>query len=87
MKTASLILMLSALLAQDLKTLTLKTGDKITGTIVSETETTITIINPLMGQMTLNKADLEQETVSITLISVVDGNHWETLGKQTCREF
>ena len=69
MKTASLILMLSALLAQDLKTLTLKTGDKITGTIVSETETTITIVNPLMGQMTLNKADLKQETVSITLNS------------------
>ncbi|MBT6710859.1 MAG: hypothetical protein HOB22_04015 [Candidatus Marinimicrobia bacterium] len=68
-KIIPLILILSVLPAQDTKTLTLKTGDKITGTIVSETETTITIINPLMGQMTLNKADLKQETVSITLNS------------------
>jgi len=63
------ILILSVLSAQDTKTLTLKSGDKITGQVVSETETTITIINPLMGEMTLNKSDLKEETISITLKS------------------
>ncbi len=63
------ILILSALAAQDTKTLTLKSGDKITGQVVSETETTITIINPLMGEMTVNKSDLKQQTIVVILKS------------------
>ena len=55
--------------AQDTKTLTLKSGDKITGQVISETETTITIINPIMGEMLINKSDLKQQTVVITLQS------------------
>ena len=68
-KIIPLILILSVLPAQDTKTLTLKTGDKITGQVLEETETTITIINPLMGEMTINKADLKQQSIVITLKS------------------
>ena len=64
-----LILVLSVLYAQDTKTLIMKSGDKITGQVVEETETTITIINPLMGQMTINKSELKQQVVVITLKS------------------
>ena len=55
--------------AQDTKTLTLKTGDKITGQVVSETETTITIINPLMGEVAINKSDLKQRLIEVKLNS------------------
>ena len=63
------ILTLATLSAQDVKTLTLKTGDKITGTVMSETDTTITISSAIAGEITLNKNDLQQETISITLNS------------------
>ena len=68
-KIMLLFLALSVLPAQDTQTLTLKSGDKITGQVVEETETTITIINPLMGQMTINKSELKQQVVVITLKS------------------
>ena len=68
-KTVLLILVICVLPAQDTQTLTLKSGDKITGQVVEETETTITIINPLMGQMTINKSELKQQVVVITLKS------------------
>lgn len=68
-KIMLLILILSVLSAQDTKTLTLKSGDKITGQVVSETESTITIINPLMGEMVINKSDLKQQVVVVTLKS------------------
>ena len=63
------IFFLSVLSAQDTKTLTLKTGDKITGQVVSETETTITIINPLMGEVAINKSDLKQRLIEVKLNS------------------
>ena len=66
MRAAFLILVFSIVCAQDTKTLTLKSGDKISGQVVDETETTITIINPLMGQMTINKSELKQETIKLT---------------------
>ena len=68
-KILLLLLILSAITAQDTKTLTMKSGDKITGQVVSETETAITIINPLMGQMTINRSDLKQQVLVITLKS------------------
>lgn len=63
------IFILSLLSAQDTKTLTLKSGDKITGQVVEETETAITIINPLMGQMTINKSDLKERLITVVLSS------------------
>jgi hypothetical protein len=63
------IMVVCVLSAQDTKILTLKSGDKITGQVVSETETTITIINPLMGEMVINKSDLKQQIVVVTLNS------------------
>ena len=74
-KIVLVILALYVLPAQDTQTLTLKSGDKITGQVVEETETTITIINSLMGQMTINKSELKQQVVVITLKSgdVVQG--------------
>ncbi|MBL51813.1 MAG: hypothetical protein CMG57_07645 [Candidatus Marinimicrobia bacterium] len=68
-KVFFVIFFLSVLSAQDTKTLTLKSGDKITGQVISETETTITIINPIMGEMLINKSDLKQQAVVITLQS------------------
>ena len=43
--------------------------------MVSETETTITINNPIMGEMVINKSDLKLQIVVITLQSgdVVNG--------------
>ena len=64
-----LILVVGTLSAQETKTLTLKSGDKITGQVVEETDTTITIINPLMGQMVINMSDLKERVISITLKS------------------
>ena len=64
-----LILVIGALSAQDTRTLTLKSGDKITGQVVEETDTTLTIINPLMGQMVINKSNLKERVISITLKS------------------
>ena len=64
-----LILVMGALSAQDTRTLTLKSGDKITGQVVEETDTTLTIINPLMGQMVINKSNLKERVISITLKS------------------
>ena len=74
-KVLFLIFFLSALSAQDTRTITLKSGDKITGQMVSETETTITINNPIMGEMVINKSDLKLQIVVITLQSgdVVNG--------------
>ena len=57
------------LLAQDSKTLTLKSGDKITGQVVEETDTTLTVINPLMGQMVINKSDLKERVITVKLMS------------------
>ena len=57
------------LFGQETKTITLKSGDKITGTVVSETDTSITIINPLMGQMVINKSDLKERVITVTLTS------------------
>lgn len=51
------------------KTFHLKSGDKITGQVVSETETTITVINPLMGEIIINKTDLQLPKVVVTLKS------------------
>ena len=65
----TLALVTGFLNAQDTKTLTLKSGDKITGQVVSETETTITIINPLMGEMTINKSDLKERMITVVLTS------------------
>jgi len=59
----------SSLFAQESRSITLKSGDKITGQVVEETETTITIINPLMGEMTINKSDLKLSSVIVTLKS------------------
>ena len=64
-----LVIMVSVLCAQDSRTLTLKSGDKITGQVVSETETTITIINPLMGEMVINKSDLKKRLIEVKLNS------------------
>lgn len=64
-----LILVVGALSAQDTRSLTLKSGDKITGQVVEETDTTLTIINPLMGQMIINKSNLKERVISITLKS------------------
>jgi len=72
MKFANVLLLamvVSFLSAQDSRTLTLKSGDKITGQVVSETETTITIINPLMGEMVINKSDLKQRLIEVKLNS------------------
>ena len=66
MRKIFVILMFSIAFTQNTKTLTLKSGDKITGQVVEETETTITVINSLMGQMTINKSDLKQETIKLT---------------------
>ena len=66
MRKIFVILMFSIVFTQNTKTLTLKSGDKITGQVVEETETTITVINSLMGQMTINKSDLKQETIKLT---------------------
>jgi RNase P/RNase MRP subunit p29 len=60
---------MGALSAQDTRTLTLKSGDKITGQVVEETDTTLTIINPLMGQMVIDKSSLKERVISITLKS------------------
>ena len=57
------------LFGQETRTLTMKSGDKITGQVVEETDTTLTIINPLMGQMVINKSDLKERIISITLKS------------------
>jgi hypothetical protein len=65
----TLALVTGFLNAQDTKTLTLKSGDKITGQVVSETETTIAIINPLMGEMTINKSDLKERMITVVLTS------------------
>jgi len=68
--TILLIALFTGLLfAQETKTITLKSGDKITGTVVSETDTSITIINPLMGQMVINKSDLKERVITVTLTS------------------
>ena len=72
MKFANVLLLamvVSFLSAQDSRTLTLKSGDKITGQVVSETETTITVINPLMGEMVINKSDLKQRLIEVKLNS------------------
>ena len=72
MKFANVLLLamvVSFLSAQNSRTLTLKSGDKITGQVVSETETTITIINPLMGEMVINKSDLKQRLIEVKLNS------------------
>ena len=72
MKFANVLLLamvVSFLSAQNSITLTLKSGDKITGQVVSETETTITIINPLMGEMVINKSDLKQRLIEVKLNS------------------
>lgn len=63
-----LVLVSSVSFGQE-KTLKLKSGDKITGTVVSETDTTITIKSTITGKITIKKDDLEQETISITLNS------------------
>jgi len=55
--------------SQDQKTFRLKSGDKITGQVMSETDDTITIVNPLMGEVVLNKSDLKQEVVIVSLKS------------------
>jgi len=55
--------------SQDQKTFRLKSGDKITGQVMSEAEDTITIINPLMGEVVLKKSDLKQESVIVSLKS------------------
>jgi RNase P/RNase MRP subunit p29 len=57
------------LFGQETRTITMKSGDKITGQVVEETDTTLTIINPLMGQMVINKSDLKERVISITLKS------------------
>ncbi len=63
------VLFSGIILAQETKTLTLKSGDKITGQVVEETDTTLTIINPLMGQMVINKSDLKERVITVKLMS------------------
>jgi len=51
------------------RTLNLKSGDKITGNVISETDTTITLTSRIFGEITINKNDLKKEPVTITLKS------------------
>ena len=57
------------LFAQETKTITMKSGDKITGQVINDTDSTLTIINPLIGQMVINKSDLKERIITVKLLS------------------
>lgn len=61
------LFLIASLIAQE-KTFYLKTGDKITGTLTSETDSTLTL-NTAFGPITINKSNLKPRKVVITLNS------------------
>lgn len=63
-----LVLVSSVSFAQESKTFYLKSGDKITGVVIEETETTYTV-ETTFGTVTIQKIDIQPEEVEIFLKS------------------
>jgi len=63
------LLLFGFVFAQEQKTFKLKSGEKISGEVLSETETSITIKSSIAGEVTIQKSDLKKETITIILNS------------------